>query len=114
MSTALQTGYRHIDTAAAYGNERQFGEAIHQVEPGPLGHLHRDEGVDHRLRLRLHAARLRQSAGKLGVEQIGLLTLHQPAPREFDRTLATYHAPERLLADGKVRAIRVSNLWPST
>ena len=50
-----------------------------------------------------------KSAGKLGVEQIDLLILHQALPSEFDRTLEAYRALEALLADGRVRAIGVSN-----
>ena len=50
-----------------------------------------------------------KSAGKLGVEQIDLLILHQALPSAFDRTLEAYRALETLLADGKVRAIGVSN-----
>jgi diketogulonate reductase-like aldo/keto reductase len=55
----------------------------------------------------LHA--FQKSAGKLGVEQIDLLILHQALPSAFDRTLEAYRALETLLADGKVRAIGVSN-----
>ncbi|MPM90530.1 Morphine 6-dehydrogenase [bioreactor metagenome] len=50
-----------------------------------------------------------KAAGKLGVEQLDLLILHQPAPDRFDKTLAAYKALEALLSDGKVRAIGVSN-----
>ena len=50
-----------------------------------------------------------KSAGKLGVDQIDLLILHQPLPSAFDKTLEAYRALEQLLADGKVRAIGVSN-----
>ena len=50
-----------------------------------------------------------KSAGKLGVEQIDLLILHQALPSAFDRTLEAYRALETLLGDGKVRAIGVSN-----
>jgi diketogulonate reductase-like aldo/keto reductase len=50
-----------------------------------------------------------KSAGKLSVEQIDLLILHQALPSAFDRTLEAYRALETLLADGKVRAIGVSN-----
>ena len=50
-----------------------------------------------------------KSAGKLGVDQIDLLILHQALPSAFDRTLDAYRALETLLADGKVRAIGVSN-----
>ena len=55
-----------------------------------------------------------KSAGKLGVEQIDLLILHQALPSAFDRTLEAYRALETLLADGKVRAIGVSNFWSTT
>ena len=55
----------------------------------------------------LHA--FEKSAGKLGIEQIDLLILHQALPSAFDRTLEAYRALETLLADGKVRAIGVSN-----
>jgi diketogulonate reductase-like aldo/keto reductase len=50
-----------------------------------------------------------KSAAKLGVDGIDLLILHQALPSEFDKTLAAYRALEKLLADGKVRAIGVSN-----
>ena len=56
-----------------------------------------------------HSTRAR---GKLGVDQIDLLILHQPLPSAFDRTLGAYRALETLLADGKVRAIGVSNFMP--
>jgi diketogulonate reductase-like aldo/keto reductase len=58
----------------------------------------------------LHA--FEKSAAKVGVEQIDLLILHQPLPSEFARTIAAYKALETLLADGKVRAIGVSNFLP--
>jgi len=50
-----------------------------------------------------------KSSRKLGVDQIDLLILHQALPSAFDRTLEAYRALESLLADGKVRAIGVSN-----
>lgn len=50
-----------------------------------------------------------KSARKLGVDQIDLLILHQALPSEFEKTLEAYRALETLLADGKVRAIGVSN-----
>lgn len=55
----------------------------------------------------LHA--FERAGRKLGLEQIDLLILHQPLPSAFDRTLGAYRALEKLLADGKVRAIGVSN-----
>ena len=55
----------------------------------------------------LHA--FEKSARKLGIDQIDLLILHQALPSAFDRTLEAYRALEALLADGRVRAIGVSN-----
>src|SRR3954447_9735066 len=109
VRAALEVGYRHIDTAAAYGNERQVGEAVHSSG------LDRSEIFvetkiwisDYGYDETLHG--FGKSARKLGVDQIDLLILHQALPSAFDRTLAAYRALETLLADGKVRAIGVSN-----
>ena len=109
VHAALATGYRLIDTAAAYGNEREVGEAIRRSG------LARDEVFietkvwisDYGYEQTLHA--FDKSAGKLGVDQIDLLILHQALPSDFDKTLEAYRALERLLKDGKVRAIGVSN-----
>jgi diketogulonate reductase-like aldo/keto reductase len=109
VRSALGAGYRHIDTAAAYGNERQVGEAVHSSD------LDRSEVFletkiwisDYGYDETLHA--FEKSARKLGIDQIDLLILHQPLPSAFDRTLEAYRALETLLADGKVRAIGVSN-----
>ncbi len=53
-----------------------------------------------------------KATGKLGVEQIDLLILHQALPGEFELTIDAYKALETLLADGKVRSIGVSNFMP--
>src|SRR5699024_7444674 len=53
-----------------------------------------------------------KSAAKLGVEQIDLLLLHQPLTSDFEKTVGAYKALETLLADGRVRAIGVSNVMP--
>lgn len=112
VQAALEAGYRHIDTAAGYGNEREVGEGIRRsgldrsevfietkVWVSDYGH---DET--------LHA--FEKSATKLGVDQIDLLILHQPMPQHLERTVAAYQALETLLADGRVRAIGVSNFMP--
>ena len=64
VETALATGYRHIDTAAAYGNEREVGEAIRRSGLDRSRGLRRDEDLDQRLRLRRDPARLRQERGQ--------------------------------------------------
>jgi len=109
VTAALKAGYRHIDTAAAYGNERQVGEAIAASD------LDRSEVFvetkiwisDYGYDQTLHG--FEKSARKLGVGQIDLLILHQALPEKFDATLEAYRGLETLLADGKVRAIGVSN-----
>ena len=51
VAAALGTGYRHIDTAAAYGNEREVGEAVHASKGGRDGGLPGDQDLDQRLRI---------------------------------------------------------------
>ena len=109
VRAALSEGYRHIDTAAAYGNEREVGEAVHASElDRPLVFLETKIWIsDYGYEETLHG--FEKSSRKLGVDQIDLLILHQALPSAFERTLEAYRALETLLADGKVRAIGVSN-----
>ncbi|MGX5697299.1 aldo/keto reductase [Agromyces soli] len=112
VATALELGYRSIDTAAIYGNERGVGRAI--AESG----IRRDElfitskvwntdqGYDETLRA------FDASVEKLGLEQLDLDLIHWPTPRN-GRFLDTWRALERLYADGRVRAIGVSNFEPA-
>jgi diketogulonate reductase-like aldo/keto reductase len=112
VAEALRAGYRLIDTAASYFNEREVGEGIRRSG------LDRSEVFietkvwisDYGYDQTLHA--FDKSEGKLGVEQIDLLLLHQPVPTQFGNTVDAYHALEQLLADGRVRAIGVSNFMP--
>ncbi|GAA1835314.1 aldo/keto reductase [Agromyces salentinus] len=112
VETALRTGYRHIDTAAAYLNEREVGDAIRRSGLD-LDEVFIETKVwisDYGYDETLHA--FEKSAGKLGVDALDLLILHQPMPAHFDRTIEAYRALETLLAAGKVRAIGVSNFMP--
>ena len=112
VESAIAQGYRLIDTAASYFNERQVGEGMRQSGIG------RDDVFletkvwisDYGYDATLHA--FDKSAGKLGVDRIDLLLLHQPLPSRFDLTLDAYRALEKLLAYGKLRAIGVSNFMP--
>ncbi|MWV59175.1 aldo/keto reductase [Rathayibacter sp. VKM Ac-2754] len=113
VQSTLEAGYRHIDTAAAYGNEREVGEGLRRSG------LDRSEVfvetkvwvTDYGYEQTLHA--FEKATGKLGVERLDLLILHQPVPSRFDTTIAAYKALEKLLADGGVRAIGVSNFTPA-
>src|SRR3954453_1606362 len=109
VEAALSTGYRHIDTAAAYGNEREVGEAIAKsgVDRSEVFIETKIWISDYGYDETLHG--FDKSAAKLGVEQIDLLILHQALPSASHRTLEAYRALETLLADGRVRAIGVSN-----
>jgi diketogulonate reductase-like aldo/keto reductase len=109
VEAALSTGYRHIDTAAAYGNERQVGEAVRNsgVDRSEVFLETKIWISDYGYDKTLHG--FEKSARKLGVDQIDLLILHQALPSQFELTLEAYRALETLLADGKVRAIGVSN-----
>jgi diketogulonate reductase-like aldo/keto reductase len=112
VEEALRVGYRHIDTAAAYANERGVGEAIKRS-----GLVRDDVFIETKIWISdygydetLHG--FEKSVRKLGVDQLDLLILHQALPSAFDRTLDAYRALETLLSDGKVRAIGVSNFMP--
>lgn len=112
VAEALRVGYRHIDTAAAYGNEREVGEAV-AASGVPRDEIFLETKVwisDYGYDETLHA--FDKATGKLAVDRLDLLILHQPLPTAFDRTRAAYRALEALYADGRVRAIGVSNFMP--
>jgi len=112
VESAIAEGYRLIDTAASYFNERQVGEGVRRSGIS-RDHIFIETKVwisDYGYEATLHA--FDKSAGKLGVERLDLLLLHQPLPSRFDLTLDAYRALETLLADGRVRAVGVSNFMP--
>jgi diketogulonate reductase-like aldo/keto reductase len=109
VDSAIAVGYRLIDTAAAYSNEREVGEGLRRS-----GIVRNEVFLETKIWISdygydatLHA--FDKSARKLGIDRLDLLLLHQPLPSAFDRTLDAYRALETLLADGRVRAIGVSN-----
>ena len=112
VEAALKTGYRHIDTAASYGNEKEVGEGIRRsgVDRSEIFIETKVWVTDYGYENTLHA--YEKSVKKLGVDQLDLLILHQPSAGHFDETIQAYKALEKLLADGKVRAIGVSNFMP--
>ncbi|MQA08730.1 MAG: aldo/keto reductase [Pseudonocardiaceae bacterium] len=105
---ALRSGYRSIDTAAAYGNEEGVGEAIKNSGLGrdelfvttKLWNAH--HGYDETLRA------FDDSMGKLGLDHLDLYLIHWALPKR-DRYVDTWKAFEKLHADGRIRAIGVSN-----
>jgi 2,5-diketo-D-gluconate reductase A len=112
VTEALRAGYRSIDTAKAYGNEAGVGDTIR--ESGiPRDDLfvttklwNDDQGYDEALRA------YDTSTRALGLDHVDLYLIHWPAP-SADRYVETWRALEKLLADGRVRAIGVSNFQPA-
>jgi len=109
---AVEAGYRHIDTAVKYGNERGVGNGIRAsgVDRSELfittkldgefqGHDRAVAGLDGSLK-------------RLGLDYVDLLLIHWPLPGR-DQYVSTWQTFERLQAQGKVRSIGVSNFKPA-
>ncbi|WP_426517861.1 aldo/keto reductase [Diaminobutyricibacter sp. McL0618] len=109
-ATAL--GYRHIDTAAKYGNEAGVGDGV-RASGLPREELFVTTKLDGTYQGRDRAiGGLDGSLARLGLDYVDLLLIHWPLPtrNEFVSTWKTY---EKLLAAGKTRAIGVSNFKPA-
>ncbi|TJZ54373.1 aldo/keto reductase [Streptomyces piniterrae] len=109
---ALNAGYRSIDTAAIYGNEEGTGKAI-AASGIPREELfvttkvwNTDQGHDAALRA------FDESLAKLGLDYVDLYLIHWPVPAK-DTFVDTYKALEKIYADGRAKAIGVSNFLPA-
>jgi 2,5-diketo-D-gluconate reductase A len=109
VEEALRVGYRMIDTAASYLNEREVGAAIAAsgIDRSELFIQTKVWVSDYSYDGVLHAFDV--STRKLQLDMVDLYFLHQPLPQHFDSTVAGYQAAERLLAERRARAIGVSN-----
>lgn len=109
--TALDAGYRHVDTATLYANERGVGEGIHRsgVARSELFVTTKVWNSDHGFDETLRA--FDRSMDLLGLDYLDLYLIHWPSPKR-DRYVETWRALERLEADGRVRSIGVSNFHP--
>jgi len=109
---ALEVGYRHIDTAEMYGNEKGVGEAV--AESG----IPRDQiFVTSKLNNTFHAREAALGAfdetlETLGFEKLDLFLIHWPLPEVGDY-VETWKAMEEMKASGRVRSIGVSNFQPA-
>ncbi|MEU4835017.1 aldo/keto reductase [Streptosporangium sp. NPDC023615] len=112
VTTALETGYRSIDTAKVYGNEREVGEAL-AASDLPRDDVfvttklwNDDQGYDSAL------AAFETSMERLGLDRLDLYLIHWPAPAR-DLYLDSWKALAKLYADGRIRAVGVSNFQPA-
>lgn len=110
VASALALGYRHIDTAALYRNERGVGRAIAAsgIDRSDLFVTTKlwnsNQGYESTL------AAIDKSLGKLGLEYVDLYLVHWPKP---EHTAGTWRAMEEIQRSGRARAIGVSNFLPS-
>jgi 2,5-diketo-D-gluconate reductase A len=113
VTTALQAGYRHVDTAEGYGNEQEVGEAI-----AASGLDRADVFVTSKLD---NASHLPDDARKafdgtlsaLGFDYVDLFLIHWPLPTRYDGDyVSTWRALEEFYRDGRARSIGVSNFQP--
>ncbi len=106
VAAALDVGYRHIDTAAIYENEVGVGRAVaaSRIDRSEIFITTKvwnsDQGYDSTL------AAMDDSLERLGVDYVDLYLIHWPKP---EHTRATWRAMEKLRADGRARAVGVSN-----
>lgn len=114
VKEAIQTGYRHIDTAAIYKNEKSIGRAILETELNRSDLFitskvwNSDQGFDSTLRA------FDRTLSDLGLEYLDLYLIHWPVPKGHDHdwkkmNKETWRAMEQLLEEERVRAIGVSN-----
>jgi 2,5-diketo-D-gluconate reductase A len=113
VTTALQAGYRHIDTAEGYGNEKQVGEAVAKSGldrsevfiTSKLGNdAHRPDDARVAFELTLEA---------LGTDFIDLFLIHWPLPTRYDGDfVSTWKTLEEFYREGRARSIGVSNFQP--
>jgi 2,5-diketo-D-gluconate reductase A len=114
VRAALEVGYRHIDTAEMYGNEREVGQGI------------RDAGIDRadvfvtsKLNNGFHRPDEARSAfdntlTALGSDYVDLFLIHWPLPTLYEGDfVSTWHVLEEFAADGRARSIGVSNFQPA-
>jgi len=113
VETALELGYRHVDTAQAYGNERQVGLGIDaaDVDRDDVFLTTKLDGSNRDARSVRRSTR--ESLNRLGTEYLDLLLIHWPNTPWMAPLSETLDAMNDLVDDGVVRNVGVSNFSPS-
>ena len=109
--TALEVGYRHIDTAEMYGNEKEVGEAVRAsgIDRSEIFVTSKLNNGFHAYDDALHA--FDQSMKDLDIDYLDLFLVHWPLPDVGDY-VETWQAMEKIYESGRVKAIGVSNFQP--
>ncbi|MGY1803352.1 aldo/keto reductase [Blastococcus sp. SYSU D00922] len=112
VSTALEVGYRHIDTAEMYGNEKGVGEAVARsgIDRSEIFVTSKLNNGFHRRDDALRA--FDQTLADLKFDQLDLFLIHWPLPTIDVDYVETWKAMEEIYASGRCRAIGVSNFNP--
>jgi 2,5-diketo-D-gluconate reductase A len=112
VGRALEIGYRHIDTAQMYGNEKEVGEAVRAsgLDRGEVFVTSKLNNGSHRRDDALRA--FDGTLEALGLDQLDLFLVHWPLPTIDVDYVETWKAMEEIYADGLCRAIGVSNFNP--
>ncbi|MGI5950937.1 MAG: aldo/keto reductase [Brooklawnia sp.] len=113
VNLALEAGYRHIDTAAIYGNEAGVGRALANADL-PRNELFITTKLWNDAHLASDARRgIELSLEKLGLDQIDLYLIHWPATVKYGEAyIEAWDAMQEFKAEGLVRSIGVSNFLP--
>jgi 2,5-diketo-D-gluconate reductase A len=112
-TTALRAGYRHIDTAQMYGNEREVGEAVAKsdLDRGDVFVTSKLNNGAHRPDDARRA--FDKSLADLGFDYVDLFLIHWPLPTRYDGDfVSTWQVLEEFYRDGRARSIGVSNFQP--
>ncbi|MGY1770108.1 aldo/keto reductase [Blastococcus sp. SYSU D00813] len=109
VTAALEIGYRHIDTAEMYGNEKEVGEAVRRsgIDRGEVFVTSKLNNGFHRRDDALRA--FDQTLADLGLDSLDLFLVHWPLPTIDVDYVETWKAMEEIYASGRCRAIGVSN-----
>ena len=117
VAAAIEAGYRHIDTAQAYGNEESVGKGIREsgIDRKDLFITTKLWNSNHSYKLTMRT--FEESMNKLGLDYLDLFLIHWPNPIAFrdhwqEANAESWKAMEELYEAGKIRAIGVSNFRP--
>ena len=117
VRTAIEAGYRHIDTAQAYGNEKSVGDGIRRSGINRCDLFVTTKLTNDNHTYEITKSSFEQSLKDLGLDYVDLFLIHWPRPMKFrdnwqKANAETWKAMDELYEEGKIRAIGVSNFMP--